>query len=139
MPGLVRLMAHGNHDSYLMGTVNSYGPVMKNVAIPHAMLDPDVVLPVDEGWWELTAEPVVKSTSLKYRNWRDACYKPDTLERPPGTPMNKVRWLARYAESLKPHGLIQRSEGTTASGGLRYSGSAEPLKPLAALNYRSLV
>lgn len=138
IPGLVRLMAHGNHDSYLMGTVNSYNPVKTSEAIPHAMLDPDVLPPVDEGWWEITAEPVVKSTSVKYRNWRDACYKPDALKRPPGTPMNKVRWLARYAESLKPHGLIQRPEGTTASGGLRYSGSAEPLKPLAALNYRSL-
>ena len=138
MPGLVRLMAHGNHDSYLMGTVNSYGPVKSSEAIPHAMLDAGTVLPVDEGWWKPTDEPVVKSRNLMYRNWRDACYKPGTPSRSPGTPMNKVRWLARYAESLSAHGLIQFPAGTTPSGGLRYVGSTEPLKPLAALNYRSL-
>jgi hypothetical protein len=134
-PGTLRLMAHGNHDSYMMGTVNSYGPAGANTWTPGQMMTSD--LPVDEAWWNPTDAPEVTGTSVTGRNWLDACYKPATAIGKAGTPMNKVRWLARYADSLNPHGLVQKPDGVESDDGLKFVGTATPGTALAALNYRS--
>ena len=57
------LMAHGNHDSYLMGTVNSYVPG-RDVGgwRPEAMASAD--LPVDESWWGAPREPASHQPSI---------------------------------------------------------------------------
>lgn len=134
-PGTVRLMAHGNHDSYLMGTVNAYGPAGANAWTPGQTMTAS--LPVDEAWWNPTDAPVNTGTSLQGRNWLDACYKPAGADTAAGTPMNKLRWLARYARSLQPHGLVQTGDGAAPHDGLKFSGAASPGSALAALNYRS--
>lgn len=135
-PGLVRLMAHGNHDSYMMGTINSYGPKGPNTWTPGRMMTAD--LPVDEAWWNPTGSPERTGTSALGRNWMDACYRPAVGEgAAAGTPMNKVRWLARYASSLAPHGLVQANVGTADHEGLVFSGQGAPGSVLAAMNYRS--
>lgn len=135
-PGLVRLMAHGNHDSYMMGTINSYGPKGPNTWTPGRMMTAD--LPVDEAWWNPTGAPERTGTSVLGRNWMDACYRPAVGEGAvAGTPMNKVRWLARYANSLAAHGLVQTSDGTADHEGLRFIGHGAPGSALAAMNYRS--
>jgi hypothetical protein len=131
----IRLMAHGNHDSYLMGTVNSYGPRPEDTRpLDHMSRAP---LPVDETWYTATPSPVVTGTSMANRNWADGCYQPVRNGGQPGTPMNKVRWMARYAAGLEAQGLVQTPGGTAKHGGLRFTGSAVPGTPLAALNYRS--
>lgn len=134
-PNTIRLMAHGNHDSYLMGTVNSYGPAGEHAWKPGAMMNSN--LPVDEAFWTPSATPVFKDTSLRGRNWLDACYAPRLANTPAGTPMNKVRWLARYSASLSKHGLIENFDGPTTNDGLTFSGTAVPGSSLANLNYRS--
>lgn len=137
VPGLVRLMAHGNHDSYLMGTLNSYGPTKHTVRFPSRMVDPANRLPVDDGWFSEPDIPVVQSTQLWNRNWRDTCYSPAVGGAPVGTPMNKVRWLARYADSLAHLGLRQEPEGTTSDGGITFRGIGAAGTPLGALDYRA--
>lgn len=133
-PGTVRLMAHGNHDSYLMGTVNSYGPWGTNTRPP----TPPGEFPVDEAWWNPTDAPTVTGGSGFGRNWLDACYRPAADGLAAGTPMNKPRWLARYLDSLKPHGLELHGEGSAPHDGRRFSAAARPGTALAALNYRAL-
>lgn len=132
-PDTVRLMAHGNHDSYLMGTVNSYGPWGTNAHAP----TPPGDFPVDEAWWMPTGTPEVTSTSGFGRNWLDACYKPAMHGELAGTPMNKPRWLARYLGTLEPHGLQLRSEGMADYAGRRFSAAGRAGTRLAALNYRA--
>lgn len=134
-PSMVRLIAHGNHDSYMMGTINSYGPVKSNVSEPTGMMKAE--LPVDEAWWSPKLEPESKKPKLRGRNWLDACYKPENLPHAAGTPMNKVRWLARYAKSLKRQGMVQRYVGRTDDGGFEYVETAEPLTALAKFKYRA--
>lgn len=135
LSGTVRLMAHGNHDSYMMGTINSYGPVDSNRRVPTLMMRMN--LPVDETWWTPKLKPESQKPSLFGRNWLDACYKPPIGKAEAGTPMNKVRWLARYAQSLERHGLLQRFEGRTTDEGFEYVETAAPSTALAKLNYRS--
>ncbi|WP_422510011.1 hypothetical protein [Stenotrophomonas sp. GZD-301] len=131
---IIRLMAHGNHDSYLMGTVNSYIPTDAAVRKPVSM--ETASLPVDESFWQPSDAPKVQGTSMRDRNWLDGCYRPSVAGSDPGTPMNKVRWLARYAEDLKLHGLEQTSNGNTSDGGLAFSGVGQPGTTLGRMNYR---
>jgi len=92
------LMAHGNHDSYLMGTVNSYtmhDEVYKKQK-RHGKFNWPVVeengFPVDVSWWNKTDVPMGK-------NWRDACLQDSDIGE--SSPMNKIRWLAKYINYLK--------------------------------------
>jgi hypothetical protein len=131
--GTLRLVAHGNHDSYMMGTLNSFSPAAADAApLDRTMKE---ALPVDDSWWKPTDAPVVTGTSLAHRNWMDACYKP-AEDAGAGTPMNKLRWLARYARSLAPFGLEQKADGAMRDA-LKFVGTARSGSPLADLNYRT--
>jgi hypothetical protein len=92
-PNTVWLKAHGNHDSYLMGTTNGY-TLHDDVAstLPNSVWPPKVIsngLPSDISWWNLSDRPTGKM------NWRDAC-----LQGSRSTPMNKIRWMAKYIDHL---------------------------------------
>lgn len=92
------LMAHGNHDSYMQGTINSYRPSDKWKASdwrPQHM--PDSKIPTDESWWGTTSQP-----QSYQKSWNNACY---TASYRSGSPMNKVQWIAKYLNILRPHGL----------------------------------
>lgn len=97
------LAAHGNHDSYLIGTVNSYVP-RDTVTDWKPKLMANSPLPTDESWWGRHITPTGA------RNWRDGCYRPHEHS----APMNKVRWLARYLAHLEKHGL--RVDKPTSGG-----------------------
>lgn len=133
-PRVIRLMAHGNHDTYMMGTVNSYVPTASTALSPLQMTTS--ALPVDEAWWHHRQAPAEAGTSMIGRNWLDACFAPNSTNGTPSTPMNKVRWLARYAASLAPFGLVEKADGPSGDAAVAYSQSALPGSPLARLNYR---
>lgn len=137
VPGLVRLMAHGNHDSYLMGTLNSFEPTKHTYRFPSALVDPSNLLPADDGWFTAPDVPYMQSTQLWNRSWRDTCFSPPVGGAPAGTPMNKIRWLARYADSLVPLGLQQQAVRVSPDGEIEFRGAAAPGTPLGALDYRA--
>jgi hypothetical protein len=121
------LIAHGNHDSYLMGTVNSYVP---GGAVegwrPERMAAAD--LPVDESWWGDAVEPEDQQANT----WKHICYQPESGS----LPINKVQWLARYFESLRGHGLQMKPDGVDGVV-RRFSSQVAPGSRLAALNYKA--
>lgn len=128
-PRPLLLLAHGNHDTYLMGTVNAYLPLADNWSRPDDM--GTSTEPVDEQWWGMPDAPMPSSA----KNWRDACYDCGISG---STPMNKSRWLARYLGMLKKDGL-QLVNTQASNDGKRVSIRYKP-KPnsrLAAKNYRA--
>ncbi len=96
------LMAHGNHDTYLMGTVNNYIPVDSQLDWKPTGMQSSP-LPTDESWWGETT----KISSTHGRNWRDGCFQPTLGGSSGSSPMNKSRWLAKYIAFLGKAGLTQ--------------------------------
>lgn len=146
------LMAHGNHDSYLMGTVNSYGPteVSAYEAAPGEFI-------VDDSWWPAWAEgeyPKRKWGLTREHTWRNACYRagyPDAADgelsasarHRQSQPLSKLRWLAKYLAILQEQGLQVVRQGSDRSGvapGVRpvvqFASEVKPGSFLASLNYR---
>lgn len=100
--GVPLFLAHGNHDSYLMGTVNSYGPVACTPEWPPNFTSAENE-PVDVSWWAETP----KINSSHKRNWKDACYQSTDVSKESSSPMNKSQWLAKYLAALKLDGLVK--------------------------------
>lgn len=127
------LMAHGNHDSYLMGTVNSYIPG-KGAKWPVGEMDKEDQ-PVDLGWWGKSSE----ISSSNQRNWRDGCFKPQTENANESSPMNKSRWMAKYLSSLEKDGLSkiksEDDESISKAGGKKIDYTFKPNSLLAAYKY----
>lgn len=128
------LMAHGNHDSYLMGTTNTWVPTAASWVPDGGMADS--ALPLDESYFKPRAVPVNAAGSLWKKNWPDACARPAATADALGSPMNKPRWLARYAAMLEPHGLDWATNGPADKSGARITSTVRAGSPLAALNYR---
>lgn len=124
LPGQLLFIAHGNHDSYLMGTVNSYAPTNLDAAMA-AWNAEGSPWPVDESWWP---EGRIGGGA----SWRGICRHPDG-----GRPLNKGQWLARYAASLQPAGFSWRPAEADAEGLRLVAGVAEG-SALAALDYVAL-
>lgn len=107
------LMAHGNHDSYMMGTVNSYKPTDSAAGASLETMQDDV-WPSDTTWYQPLDLPTNVSNAVFGKNWGDACYA--LGEHGKGsTPMNKVRWLSRYLLHLQDHGLVPIEGSSTES------------------------
>lgn len=123
------IMAHGNHDTYLMGTMNSFIPAERAQGWkPPAMGNSAV--PTDESWWDRPTS----STPMYPTSWRDGCYQPDT----DSAPMNKSRWLAKYLASLAKWGMVQQRGGSAATANpvaLRFE--ATPGTPLGNMQYKA--
>lgn len=107
------LWAHGNHDSYLMGTTNSYMPTFEDAGALGDMAAAD--RPIDRSWWKPLEKP------LAWRKaWNSVC-----TDGHGGLPMNKGQWIARYlasfdgqlAQSSRPIGkeYIIEAHGTPGS------------------------
>ena len=124
-PGQLVFMAHGNHDSYLMGTVNSYVPKPPEDDIEayaaHAS-------PPDASWW-------LPPRHERGRSWNRICQSPDG-----GLPLNKGQWLARYVASLAPAGLSLETEAPVEGddAGAVIRGRVAPGSALAEVNYRAI-
>lgn len=123
-PDQLLLAAHGNHDSYLMGTVNSYVP-MDGVLNKTMANFVGKNLPVDASWWS-NPESDIGGTS-----WRGACASPSN-----GLPLNKGQWMVRYAKSLGIE--LQSIEGGSNEDGYPFEAKIKSGTKLEALNYRLL-
>jgi hypothetical protein len=129
-PERIVLIAHGNHDSYLMGTINYYQPVVSGIDFGKFR---DAVLPVDESWW-----PPVEAPKKPGSGWRPLCYQ-DQESR--SAPMHKIQWMAKYLNSLAhPRaggaGDLELLPGAASGRELSFSGTGRAGTPLGALAYR---
>lgn len=107
------LMAHGNHDSYLMGTVNSYVVADGLVANPWSPEVAEYGMPKDTNLWNVI-EPNGE------QNWRDACYRDKASNtsisnNKKSSPMNKMRWIAKYIKHLEAYKIKITSNKFTPS------------------------
>lgn len=126
------LMAHGNHDSYLMGTVN-YWQASRGQGLDLSPFQ-NAVLPVDATWWPARAE----KAGAEGLAWAALC---DQGFSRPSVPMNKIQWMAKYLESLKrpdPNGVpeLELTPGTSDANKASFSGTGRPGTLLGALRYR---
>lgn len=97
-------LAHGNHDSYMMGTVNSYYPSDSSLSDFERSNIAQIYnsnMPIDSSWWN-TDYPVINDNifSFMYRNWKDACFKVSSSGNSTSYPLNKSIWLAKYIKNL---------------------------------------
>ena len=129
------LMAHGNHDSYLLGTVNHYLPTDKvHDWKPRKMQTSK--LPTDESWWGGSN----KVSSTGNISWRGACLKPSLGQKTLSSPMNKSRWLAKYIDMLKKSGAtIQTRNNNSQPDGevIAMNFASKPGSPLVKLNFKA--
>lgn len=123
------LMAHGNHDSYLMGTTNSY-TLHDDIASkqPNDYWPPVVSsngLPADSSLWNKTEQPAGEM------NWRDAC-----LQYSASTPMNKISWMAKYIKHIAKYGVTVESQSKLVHDKYnKYKISSRPNSSIAGRPY----
>ena len=116
------LWAHGNHDSYLMGTSNTYFPVksvLDSIAVKRLQ---DSDRPLDLSWWKKDDNPVGN-------NWNSLCA--DGAE---SVPINKGQWIARYLKSFGEHLEQTKPEDSAGVYSIQAHGAAS--SPLAARNFQ---
>jgi hypothetical protein len=114
------LMVHGNHDSYLIGMVNSYQE--KDLAkktdynTERRFWPPKSTggWPIDESWWE-------KITAPTGRGWSNACVQPKGSGE--SSPMNKNRWLVKYRDHLEKYEIYLDSKNQTSQISTDKSGN----------------
>ena len=129
------LMAHGNHDSYLLGTVNHYLPADDTSEWkPREM--PTSRVPTDESWWGTPRgiHPTHNS------DWPGACFEPSVNGESRSSPMNKSRWLAKYIELLKDSGAVVATRDSLLSlddQEITLLFSARPGSALKQLNFEA--
>lgn len=120
------LLAHGNHDSYLMGTLNYWQPYDPssfkfekfNVAL----------LPPDETWWP---DFEIKNNE-DVEGWRGLCFQNAASSKP----MHKVQWMGKYLKTLEAE--IDITAGTEIDAMLSFRARSKPGRALAGLNYEML-
>lgn len=86
------LWAHGNHDTYLSGTINRIFPSVKGGAGKSHALDEMMAseVPVDTSWWNSSSPRF-----FGYPAWNNVCW-----DLSGSLPINKGQWIARYAKSI---------------------------------------
>ena len=105
--GSVWLMAHGNHDSYLMGVANDWVPGWIPGGGPLQMRTS--MYPTEESWWGAPTSPA----EFQGTGWKPACFTGADADG--GLPLNKVRWLAAYMAHLRDLGLDYDPAAESAS------------------------
>jgi hypothetical protein len=130
-PDRIVLIAHGNHDSYLMGTINYYQPDPAHIDYgKFANAD----FPVDETWWPPAAAPTWRTR----KGWKPLCYQ-DIASK--SVPMHKTQWMAKYLASLarpladgSPQLALEKGE--TVGNETWFDGRGKPGTMLGNLSYR---
>jgi len=130
--GRILLMAHGNHDSFLMGTINYWQSVFGKADVSGFDGSP---VPVDASWW-------TPARGAAGSGWPALCYEHGHSK----VPINKVQWMGRYIKSLQgEHGLVlqggtSHQRSWTESGEivqvLPFSGEGAPNTRLEKLAYQ---
>lgn len=130
--GRILLMAHGNHDSFLMGTINYWQSVFGKADVSGFDGSP---VPVDASWW-------TPARGAAGSGWPALCYEHGHSK----VPINKVQWMGKYMKSLQgEHGLVlqggtSHQRSWTKSGEvvqvLPFSGKGAPNTRLEKLAYQ---
>lgn len=132
---MVWLMAHGNHDSYLMGTVNTYIPTDDEPNWQPEEMG-SAYLPTDESWWGTPHAPKPGERP----SWKSACYRSPAagggLAASGGSPMNKVRWLRMYMDVLESYGLELPAMTERVDSPVELDLTARPGSGLHDIGYR---
>lgn len=142
------LMAHGNHDSYMSGTANDWGPAeheteqflkridAKEFAFPTTFDHPELFA------WRDAASARAKAydEASNRRSWEAACAVPSSLAHAElGVPANKLVWLASYFRYLQANGVAFRTDGTPKYGPeetcQHFTAEAAPTSPLGGRHY----
>jgi hypothetical protein len=108
------LMAHGNHDSYMAGTDNHWGPAdSESSEFLERIRGREFDLPVSFEHPERFAWRDAMSARRKAygperpRSWEAACAVPAAIpERALGVPANKLVWMAQYMRHLEKDGEL---------------------------------
>lgn len=130
-PDRIVLMAHGNHDSYLMGTINWYQADPRYIDYGKFA---NAVLPVDASWWPEATEPTWRTR----KGWKPLCYQ-DLASK--SAPMHKTQWMAKYLNSLaRPRAdgasELELKPGVTVGEEMWFDGEGKPGTALGNLGYR---
>lgn len=149
-PGSLPLMVHGNHDSFLQGTVNTFRPASLSGGYADAMsviASSDV--PVLKSWWPYLTDAGLSNASDT--NWNSACADPGRNDQNTdggnaklftNRPMNKGMWMAWYTQLLVPFGLSDEPSTQTAAdggrGGFELDYGVESGSALQKLDYRAV-
>jgi hypothetical protein len=152
------LVAHGNHDSFMMGNLRSIQPPRPGCDIyndlPHApaytpgrtecRCDPADALCASTGWCDPTAYSFwtgAQSAFLAYNTdascrvttregWAGICATPDESS----APMNKLAWMAGHLRSIAAQGgIIPRPE--QVESGAEFEIAVDPASVLARADY----
>jgi hypothetical protein len=131
-------MAHGNHDSYLLGTVNSYIPTeysykKPDIKVGNIDMKQRIMQWSDKSWWNISIPTSNRWTNY---NWKHTCYKTGTNS----TPMNKLSWIAKYLQLLDDRGINLKFEDSadrkSVNNNKNLKISAVDINPKNRFNYR---
>jgi hypothetical protein len=127
-PNRILLIAHGNHDSYLMGTVNYWQAPLDGIDLARFR---DGALPPDASWW-----PDIRlKEGAAGQGWLALCHQ----SRGKSAPMNKIQWMAKYLQSLavpSADGTSALEPGVAGKDKATFSGRGKPGTALGAVDYR---
>lgn len=150
------LMAHGNHDSFMLGVTNSFLPGDEELGfladrVRSGDFDLErVVEKVNSGWedpdlyfWRPSTARVHAygrvgaSPPENAHSWSSVCAQPRTLDgAETSTPMNKLQWLAYYLAHLNRLGVEFETAASREGCPRRFVGVARDGTHLARLGYR---
>jgi hypothetical protein len=124
--GAIWLMAHGNHDSYMLGTLSYFPGDYAPQATPMA----GDGLPPDRSWWPTWENGQVPG---RKSSWGGACFDPTGSSRP----LNKPQWLRRYLGALERQGVVldRSSDAPSIAAGHPLALQARAGTPLAQFKY----
>lgn len=130
-PNRILLIAHGNHDSYLMGTVNYWQAPLDGIDLTNFK---EGALPPDASWWP----DIPLKEGRAGRGWLALCHQSIGGQ---SVPMNKVQWMAKYLQSLSAPSAggtsaLVLEPGTAGKEKATFSGHGQPGSALGAVDYR---
>jgi hypothetical protein len=133
-PDRLVLMAHGNHDSYLMGTINYWQAVVSEISDAD-LRKFDGPYPVDVSWWPQGALREGRGRE----GWRALCTQ---TQAGPGVPMHKIQWMAKYLESLAAPAedgrrALTLNTGPVSGKEVEFSSTVTAGTALGALDYQA--
>ena len=123
--GKFLLMAHGNHDSFLMGTINYWQSRLDEADVSGFAGE---ALPVDKTWWKPATGPGASG-------WKPLCFESAQAQ---SVPIHKVQWMAKYLDTLKPGaiGLTLMAQENVTGEFRPFSGKGAPGSLLERLDFK---
>lgn len=136
------VMAHGNHDSFLLGNHNTYIPVDLDLRSNRSRYETfsgglrdeagEWRPPAYFSWWTpAQVDRAGYGPAVKHSSWPGACATPSAED----VPLNKLAWLSWYAGHLRRQGVEFSATGEAPGGVIEGRATSGPL---AQYNFRVL-